>query len=296
MKRLFKFVLSLVLILSMFSQIAFSQTRAVVDEKQEVTELNEYESYCYFTQTSDAELLNQGYSLSYIRDMKQFDYEKALLERATLPISELRGYGYTDEQIRELKAYANGEKAFEAIAQFTAASLSADITFSSYSTSSYAFSYSWTWSSLPLQVYKDMAVMKWSGMATSGALLGTEIGSVSSVVKYYYTTNGNYYTSQSGEGTIIENGYWIKFPLRKMDNNNANYVWAKKGTVYAKINKSGTAALAKMQVTAIYGHTTKSVSITPSLGSGMTISFSSNDGLELKGNKTKYCSSSGVIS
>lgn len=55
------------------------------------------------------QLERKGFTQSEIRDIKKIDYRELILQRAALPYETLRGYGYSDEQIRILKDYKGEE-------------------------------------------------------------------------------------------------------------------------------------------------------------------------------------------
>ena len=105
-KRIISILLSLVMFISMFIPTINAYANDFVI-KDSYTEYNEYEMYKELTSKSDKELSGEGYSDDDIEYIRDFDYEAAIRERASLSEETLKLYGYNESEIKQLKDVAN---------------------------------------------------------------------------------------------------------------------------------------------------------------------------------------------
>lgn len=79
----------------------FANEQLIFDDNYKY--MNEYDMYCELKEKSDEELSIEGYSNKEIKEIKNFDFEEAIKQRAKLPTETLLKYGYTQKEIEELK-------------------------------------------------------------------------------------------------------------------------------------------------------------------------------------------------
>lgn len=133
----------------------------------DVFEINENEYIADLQAQSDAQLSQMGYSELQIAEIREFDYFKALQERASLNDETLLMYGYTMDEIYNLRMFvASGGRLKKTISGST---LQISLTFSSVSAGQSAKGkFSWKWSRVPLMKFMDSIGVAWNSTAGSG--------------------------------------------------------------------------------------------------------------------------------
>lgn len=101
MKRMVS-ILVAILFLLIFPLSVFANSKTLMNE----IKINEWENYKKISSMNDNELLSKGYSEAQISKIRSFNYEEEIRFRANLPDEKLVLYGYTKEEIDELRAAA----------------------------------------------------------------------------------------------------------------------------------------------------------------------------------------------
>lgn len=117
---------------------------------------------------SDTELYQMGYTKQDIEQLRNFDYFKALSERASLDNETLALYGYTPDEIQTLRDYvASGGRAKKTISPNT---LTLSMSFSGITTGKQATcKVVWTWKRVALAKFTDCVAVAWK--TTNGATI-----------------------------------------------------------------------------------------------------------------------------
>lgn len=278
-----KKLISLLLVLALVVGIcpaAFAMESEVVndDVMVETTVYSEFELYQRVISHSDEELMGLGYSQSEIDEVRNFSFEEAFLERAKLDYDQLQGLGYTDEQIRILKAY-NGEpitptsEILRAAAQCTG-----KMTGISASTTIIYYGYSWEWSTMPLHDLGDVAALAWIAVDTQGHFVSVSPIARSGYLNYYSTATNKLHTQTPLTVTLNSdyNGVSANIALKKIIPEEADgtmVIWAKQGVVNVKLQldaASGANSLYMIKSYGAVGHKVLSCDVGFSVSAGVT--------------------------
>lgn len=163
LKRLLATILVLNLcIFSIFQVSAAAETSSVVSYQ-----VSEIEMYNDLKMKSDFELAKLGFSEVEILQLRAFDLLDAMRERAALDDETLRLYGYTEDEIIELREYvASGGRLRKVISGST---LSLTFTFTGKIAKRSATGiFTWKWSRVPFFTMIDSIGVAWQKDAGSG--------------------------------------------------------------------------------------------------------------------------------
>ncbi len=220
---------------------------------------------------SDAELYQIGYTSQDIKQLRNFDYFKALSERASLDNETLALYGYTPEEIQTLRDYvASGGRAKKTISPNT---LTLSMSFSGITAGKQATcKVVWTWKRVALAKCIDCFAVAWK--TTNGATINYINSSSNQMVVNWTKINPN----AIGKNTLTFNEKW------QVKDNQSIYVKMGIGTNdYFAYTGTGTFKLGstsgtfkEFYIDAAYGHyyilATPSISVNILTGS-VDISF-----------------------
>ena len=239
--------------------------------------INEYEMYNAMISQSDQELIDSGMNADEVEELRETTFEEMLLERASLPESELSGMGYTSEEISLLKEY-DGKKLTAGSAVLLAL---ADCTGEIYcytsqtSSTSFKFRYSWEWDKLPISHYKDMVAVNWQALSSSGTIIGVSATSKVCKVWYYSVQTGARKTafdeSLSMSTPSSFSGCSRSFNLTKAvpeQSDGTISVYAKEGHAICTVVPDGSTGINKLKVYGAYGHAILTASISISYSGG----------------------------
>lgn len=282
-----KKMISLLLVLALVVGICPAAFAGEMDTAEEVvveeTSYSEFELYQNVISHSDAELMESGYTESEIDEIRSFSFEDAFLERAKLGQDELKGLGYTDEQIRILKEY-NGEP-ITATSEIlrAAAQCTGKMTLMSASESIVYYGYSWGWSAMPLQSLDDKAALIWAAVDTQGHSVSVSPISQSGYLNYYSAVTNKLHTQtpltlQSDSESNEFNNVSADIELQKIIPEEADgtfLIWAKQGVINVKLQIDAAPGANSLYLVKSYGaigHMTKSceISYTVSIGGSST--------------------------
>lgn len=102
-KRIMSLFMSVLTLMFSFVPVFETYAKEQLVPLQDYQYINEYDMFCEMKEKSSSELLAEGYSADDVAEIKNFDYEAAVKERASLPVDILEKYGYTKDEIAELK-------------------------------------------------------------------------------------------------------------------------------------------------------------------------------------------------
>ena len=213
-------------------------------------------------------------------------FETALYERASLPDSVLSKMGYSDEQIKILHSYANGEFVSESELRLVTATCTGHISLISFSNIFSKFKYQWEWDMCPTMTIKDSAAMRWLAYNSDNLEIGVDIVSQSATVNYYSNLDGtfNHSSSATFENNLDFNSLNAQFDVGETiyafpGNIVQDSLYSKTGNVTVKVSVPNGMAqnIAYIKVAGLYGHTTlgltaPSISLSPS--GSISIGFS----------------------
>lgn len=185
-------------------------------------------------------------------------YEAAFWERAQLPVDTLLQYGYSEDEVQILKAYAQGQIPFETAAPLASASLSGTLSCGIHTTSKYVIQYNWTWDKVPTGLGEDAAVLGAYGINQQSQSISTIMSAYSASVTYRYLDNGHYRV-ESTDADYDTGAIVSRFETYKLDDLGHEYVWAKSGTIsMTLIPVVGSVQFAAAKAYGEYGHAGKS--------------------------------------
>lgn len=279
-KKLISLLLVLALVVGICPTAFAAETEAAsTDTVAETTQYSEFEVYQEVISHSDKELMELGYSQSEIDEVRNFSFEDAFLERAKLNCEQLRGLGYTDEQIRILKEY-NGEpitstsEILRAAAQCTG-----KLTLISASTSIVYYGYSWEWSVMPLPNYVDTAAVAWAAVDTQGHFVSVSNINRTGYLNYYSTATNKLHsqTPLTVNRSLDSDSISADIPVTKIVPEEADgtmVIWAKQGVINVKLQidaASGANSLYLVKTYGAVGHKTASCEIGFSVSVGGSV-------------------------
>lgn len=265
----------------------------------QVTYYNEIEEVLQMREATPQELHKMGISQEKANEIAELDIESAYYERAQLPESQLRAYGYTDEQIAVLKAYDGSKITSDSPVVAAAASCTGSASKVSASTSKIAFKYTWTWSSAPVFMRTDKAAVKWKAYNSNSVEIDVNC-SRSTTVSYYWLSLGSYNSAKNPTTSLINMNEGcsadIVMQYAKENNGNADSIWAKKGTTTVTLTKSST-NISYIKFSGSYAHARMVCNPGISVeGDGISISFAPAENLATHATVNKKLTSSGTLS
>ena len=269
-------------------------------EKIDSFTVTEYEVITDLKQSSDSELMKRGYSTNEIAEIKDFSFEKSLLERAQLSEKSLYGMGYNSDQIALLKSYDGGplENNPQMVAVF--GTLSGTI-YKNYMYSNQASAiFTWQWSNTPLICgpLRDTVACYFTATKTGGGshtVVALNNSSTYCDVEYYFGNSKMNTTRYNVAFPSPQKSAEVKFPMEK--NINGADCWAKKGTMVIAIREDVVVYnMAIAYFTFGYGHsvltTTPSVNVPfgggLEFGIGVTREFYKTIRLNINGTSQIY--------
>lgn len=266
-------VLCAVLIIISASPIAVF---AIDNEKEMIIEINEWDEYVRTSSMTTDELLLEGFSENEISAIRNFDFEKAIRDRATLSDEDLFALGYKRNEIIELRAVAKMEKIpYEVLKTIATSTMTTKLEYignGSYlaggSTMYYVdLKFSWKWSKTPYFLLEDMVAIAFNS-STGNQFSYVVVPNYNvrcDLIKLPTST-----TAVSGR-TQIEN--WV-FSTDKANTISAGFAVGSKnvnGTPelfapsgYGTFRLTNRSNKAMLRIDAAYGHTT--INMTPNFG------------------------------
>lgn len=221
------------------------------------------------------------------------EYKQELTRRASLPETELKGYGYTDEQIALLKAYDEGKKTFEEIAPYAAATLSTTLAATKHTTKAYTLRYTWSWSAVPTYAATDKVVLATYAFKSNGDQANLKVNSSAATVYYKYYSGKQAQTDNIT--TTLRDDFAVEaaIPMLQKDANQQENIWAQGGQITCNITPLGSASsFDGVRAKGSYGHAGRSqklsvtVKLNPVTGT-ISITFKASSSVTVTGMGTK---------
>lgn len=246
----------------------------------EVT-VNEYKMLKGLQCKTDEELIELGFSLDTISNLRTLDYKQELIKRSELTSKELKNMGYSDEKIELLKSdtYNWSEKDIEE----RAGTLVMRMGISQVTNGNrdwYMF-YTWNWREMPVFLMTDILGVSCVG-SINGGMASTTISDLSTATTQYYFYDGKYATETTKNYSKVDvNLSESKFALQGKTNNLATL--AKSG--YGTVKFTNTEPMDKLTIRLKYGHSWYSLepSVSIDIG-GVSGGFGFSDGVSEDGN------------
>ena len=285
MKRMVS-ILVAILFLLIFPLSVFANSKTLMNE----IKINEWENYKKISSMNDNELLSKGYSEAQISKIRSFNYEEEIRFRANLPDEKLVLYGYTKEEIDELRAAAAlkeiPESVMKSISTSTMTSSLKYLRNGSYSVLERPMyyvdlEYTWSWKRIPYFTVVDMVAVAFNSSGSES---------------YVYTSVSGY--NVRADLIAIESGYsnrtqvepWV-WDTSKANSVSASFAVAIKNNdrtiTHFAYNGTGRLRLenrsnnGRLYIDAAYGHTTINIYPTYSLDlSGGSISLNFKIGMD----------------
>lgn len=266
-KRIFSLVFAFMFLFSVLSVSVNADEQIILSDK--VIEINEWDAYNRIVSMSDDELLNEGFTEQEISEIRNFNYEEEIRKRAALDDETLRLYGYSKNEIIELRQAAKlksiPENTIKSIS--TATMLSAlryvddDIQVQGgINMYCVKLSFSWRWTRLPFfKLIDSVAVAFASTTSDAFTYLATEDDKVTvtlAPVSEAYSTSYTF-TTQWQFSTSKTNSIYANFGVAYYDGNDnlTHFAYSGYGTFWLS-NRSSNA---RLYVDACYGHMTVNV-------------------------------------
>lgn len=293
MKKIFSIILSLVMVIS----ICTFQTKSIYAQDFSENDISnqfinnnmvidEYELYKSLISKTDNELLSEGYDKMEIDYIRNFDYEKEVMERANLSEDVLKSYGYSENEIRSLKEMSKSKtfsaNVLKSISRNTLGS-SIRVKKTGYLTENnkkirYAdLLYMFQWKRVPLFLLQDLVVIafdsnnssKFSYKKVSGYNLSADLTNLKTNKKLKQTINWKYDTKSNKAVSA-------KFPIaiKNADGTVSDMCWS--GSGYIRLTNASKSS--RLYIDACYGHTT--INIEPSFS--INISGTSSIGVSFR--------------
>lgn len=226
-----------------------------------------------------------GYSESEIEEIYAFDYESALQDRAALSDDILESLGYTDDQIGILRAYSEGELAYEVAATATSSTCTGTLTRVSCGTNFIKIRYKWVWNICPTWVLHDRAAVGYLGVDSTGSFKAIEADEETSScsLKYKYVFNDgsvSQVTEEPESFDVLSYGATCTYDEGTVLGNSTFYKWMAEGTMTIKITPVGDYTFSYVYALGKVAHKVVSGSLTPSVtfgtSSSVSVTFSSS--------------------
>ncbi|WMJ75954.1 hypothetical protein RBQ61_09955 [Sedimentibacter sp. MB35-C1] len=212
------------------------------------------------------------------------EFEKGFTKRAALSEAELKGMGYSKEEITALKEYLKGNISFEAAATRASADLTATLTNSKHTTTRYTCKYSWSWDKTPIGLGEDAFALAMSGIDSKSKAFETKKMSSSASVSFHYT-DGTFYKTETPSTSTSGNSVKCTFDSYKMNSLGDRWVWAKSGYITLSIAPavSNSTTFECARAYGEYAHSTTSsgtidISVTVDAAGSITVSFTHSKG------------------
>lgn len=262
--------MAFLVVIEMVFSFLFVNVSAVSAESEKIaksTTINEWEQYNDIVSSTDADLKQKGYTEAEIAEIRSFDYEKEIRNRASLSDEMLYKYGYSDSEITELRNAAKLEDIPVSVMKtISSATMTTTLRYLSNGsrveggkTMYYVnMKFSWSWSRIPIFRLFDIVVVafdsstadKFSYCVQSSNQVHAKLKelSTSKIIDraYNWTLSTKYY-----------NSIYVKFPICNHDVNAnvSHFVYNGYGT-FQLTNRSNKA---RLFVDACYGHTTTNI-------------------------------------
>lgn len=293
MKKFFRKSLTICLIfvfmLSIFSISSYAINVGELVAENNIT-INEWDEYKKIVSKTDKELIELGFSKEDIVNIRNFDYEAEIRNRAKLDDNTLMNYGYTTEDIIELRKAAVMDDIPENVIQsISTATMTSNLSYvsngsrvESGSTMYYVnMKYSWSWNRIPIFRIVDMvAVVYASSTSDQFTYCAQSSNKVHANLKPLYSSGSTYTQTESWVySTDKPNSISATFSLGLTDSEGTLTHFAYSG--YGTFQLTNRSSTARLYIDACYGHTTINIVPNYSLsGSGLSLGIDFRLGMD----------------
>ena len=259
-KRMVSFFISLAICFSLINTSIFAYGGEVADNIFLLEPKSEYQMAIEAT-IKQAEL-QQDDSDENNKTPLDF-FKEAFDERANLSPEILEDMGYTDDDICILQSYSNGLCTFEEAATRASAMISSYFSCPIHNSDEYVVRYTWEWNKMPVNIGEDVFTLAYVGIDDQSQALVSKVNDASAAVEYYYMSGtGSYCETEYCDVDGVDESVVAKFDMTKIDNLDAQWVWAKSGFITASISPAvSTGEFSAVQVNGAYGHAEGNVAI-----------------------------------
>lgn len=269
MKKLVSFLIMFLLIMTPFSVSANVNVIDTNDQNELYsmvkkdtiieTKINEYDEFKKLQNTDENTLLSQGWTEQEIKDLKEFDFEKALKERANLSNENLSKMGYSSSKISSLKENVSNTALSEADLRAYSGVLTLKMGFMSTTNSArdWKIYYEWFWDPQPIFLTKDIIGIKALGSVNGTVAVPTLMSdSIANTNYEFYDNSGS--NSVKGSFTRVDlNLAQYVFNMQSTGSNGLK-TWARSG--YGHVHFNNTTPMDRLTVGVQYGHSQGSLS------------------------------------
>lgn len=239
---------------------------------------------------SDKELDEFGYTKEEIIEIRNFNYESEIRNRAKLDNKTLKAYGYTEKEIEELRRIASMENIPEnEIKKISTATMTSKLYYISSgsrieagSTMYYVnLKYSWSWSKIPFFTIVDMVAVAFSSSTSDKFTYCVQ--STDKVHAELISVHPSYSTRSQVEPWVYStkkpNSISAEFALGVKDTDGILTHFAYSG--YGTFQLTNRSNKARLHIDACYGHTTINIVPNYSLsGSGLSVGINFKLGMD----------------
>lgn len=249
---------------------------------------NEYDIFVERQNTPTTTLLEQGYSLEEVEQIKSMTVEEILQQRADMSVQELQNMGYSIDRIKMIKEYDGSPLSESPEVRGVFADITGRLYVETYGKSKMSVMFSWSWSAQPVLFFgvQDIVSCGFAGTNNNNLPCTMRFDDKVSICRVnYYQMDGNtpVYIGSKDQKIVVKNVHQhVEVKFNMSDVVNVGWGWAKSGYFLVGIKEektlnrlySGTFAFG-------YGHTvfTTTPSISISVGSGVSAGVGLSFGL-----------------
>lgn len=281
MRKIISLVVVIALCFTTVATTAFAMDNTSAENV--VQTINEYDYITELSQATAEELAEMGMTQAEANNVV-CQFEDALMERATLPDSDLIGMGYTADEISSLRSYAAGARLVDAEVRGLTGTCTGNIKVKNCGTKYATFYYTWEWDHCPIMTLSDSAAVRWLAYDTNGYEFSIIQTGLDVEIDYYWNNTLQFTREGEEEPGLEFNTVNIQFDVTEIfykSDTIPEEAYAKNGkiTISVKVDDSVNNEINYILVAGLYGHTTvgavyPSVSLSP--GESVSIDFSGN--------------------
>lgn len=271
MKKIIPFMLLLI-----FTVQPFFVNATTIEEPVTYT-INELDYFLMLRNTSDEDLLKNGLTAEQIEYIRNFDLVEAVKARAELPDSQLKGMGYSANDISNIQKITRNDNLTDdqIINSLSFATLTFTLNNPVTSTSSFSFYFSFVWSMCPLFIQDDLLAATWAGTGFSGTPINVAINKTRSYLSTRTSTTSGPQDTYSWNPKDEYRSASLKFKMgyKPLEAGDGLSHWTKYGNGRLVLDAVVSGTIYEIYIKLGYGHSvvtgTPSVSFTekgPSIG------------------------------
>ncbi len=192
-------------------------------------------------------------------------FEEKLYERATMPDSQLRFYGYTEHEIALLREYAKGGDLSDTEMQAISGTCSGSFYIVYANKREVNFYYEWCWDHCPIVALDDAAAISWTAYGYDGRPLDLIVQEKNTQIQYYINNEGtrdvyDYSVRGELEPELSFDGLCLRVPVLGDRDPGSGLIisyYAKMGIVGVelKVDDSVTRDIYCVEASGLYAHT-----------------------------------------